>query len=322
MTEALQPGTWLGMIGGGVAARLFALAAQALGYRVAVLDPDPRSPAASAADRHLTARCGDDSACAELASLCAAVATESDQVPLRVLESLSSHRRVMPCARFAAATRDRAGWPDLLRGCEIAVAPAADGDADPGREICAIAARDAGGDIACFPIVEVVRSGADVALVIEPARVAHDVADRARGVARWLAGRIGEPGLVTVGFRLLPKNTLVVSAITPWAQECGHYTVDACATSQYAQQVRALAGQPLGSAEPRGPAVVVNLPGEAWRRGEPDWNAVLGRTNATLHLYGQAEARPGRSMGHCTVRAGHIETALDAARTIRRELGL
>jgi 5-(carboxyamino)imidazole ribonucleotide synthase len=322
MTQAVQPGTWLGMIGGGVPARLFVLAAQAEGYRVAVLDPDARSPGASAADRHLAARCGDDAACAELASLCAGVATESEQVPLRVLDSLGGGCRVMPCAKFAAAARDRACWPDLLRGCDIAVAAALDGETDAGRELCAIAARDAEGGIATYPIVEIVRSDARIALAIAPARVAHDVAERARSVARCLAAQIGAPGLVTVGFRVLPKNELLVSAIDPWARECGHYSIDACTTSQYAQQVRLLAGLPLGSTEQLGPAVTVNLPGEAWRRGEPDWSAALGRTNAKLHLYGQAEARPGCSMGHCTVRAGHIETALDAARTIRRELGL
>jgi 5-(carboxyamino)imidazole ribonucleotide synthase len=322
MTRAVQPGAWLGMIGGGVPARLFVLAAQALGYSVAVLDPDARSPAASAADRHLAARCGDDGACAELASLCAGVATESEQVPLRMLGSLGAGCRVMPCAEFAAAAQDRARWPDLLRGCEIAVASVADGDSDPGREICAIAVRDVGGDVACYTIVEIVRSGERIALVIAPARVAHDVSERARGVARSLAARMGEPGLVTAGFRVLPKNVLMLSSIAPWARECGHYTVDACATSQYVQQVQVLAGQPLGPTELLGPAVTVNLAGEAWRSGEPDWSAVLGYAGAKLHLYGQTEARPGRSMGHCTVRAGHIETALDAARTIRRELGL
>jgi 5-(carboxyamino)imidazole ribonucleotide synthase len=322
MTQAVQPGTWLGMIGGGVAARLFVLAAQAEGYRVAVLDPDARAPGASAADRHLAARCGDDTACAELAALCAGVATESEQVPLRVLDALGGTCRVLPCAKFAAAAGDRARWSDLLRGCDVDVAPMGDGEAEPAREVCAIAARDAEGDIACYPIVEIVRSDARIALAIAPARVAHDVAERARGVARCLAAQVGAPALVTVGFRVLPKNELLVSAIAPWARECGHYTIDACTTSQYAQQVRLLAGRPLGSTEQLGPAVTVNLRAEAWRRGEPDWNALLGRTNAKVHLYGQAEARPGSSMGHCTVCAGHIETALDAARAIRRELGL
>jgi 5-(carboxyamino)imidazole ribonucleotide synthase len=120
MTRAVQPGAWLGMIGGGVPARLFVLAAQALGYSVAVLDPDARSPAASAADRHLAARCGDDGACAELASLCAGVATESEQVPLRMLGSLGAGCRVSGDAmrrvrRGGAGSRAVARSPARLR---------------------------------------------------------------------------------------------------------------------------------------------------------------------------------------------------------------
>ena len=322
MTAALQPGAWLGMIGGGVAARLFVLAAQKLGYRVAVLDPDARSPAASVADRHLASRCGDEAACAALGSLCAGVAAESEQVPVRVLKSFGSACRVIPSPEVAAAVQDHSGWADLLRGCDIAVVPTAGDDAPLGREICAIAGRDADGEIACFPVAEIVRSGDQIAFAILPARVARDVAARAGDVARFLAERFGQPGLLTVGFRVLPKNELMVSLIAPWARDCGHYTIDACTTSQYEQQVRILAGQPLGSTEQVGPAVTANLTGEAWRAGEPEWDAVLGGTGAKLHLYGEAEVRPGRSMGHCTVLAGHIETAIDAARTIRHRLGL
>ena len=94
---------------------------------------------------------------------------------------------------------------------------------------------------------------------------------------------------------------LLVNEIAPRPHNSGHYTIDACVTSQFEQQVRVLCGMPLGSTAMRGTAVMVNLLGDLWRRGEPEWEQVLRHPDVKLHLYGKFEARPGRKMGHYTV---------------------
>ncbi|MCG6874106.1 MAG: ATP-grasp domain-containing protein [Betaproteobacteria bacterium] len=319
MTGALQPGGWLGMLGGGAPARLFTSAAQRLGYRVAVLDAAERSPAASLADRHVRAHFGDESACAELATLCAGVAAEGGNVPVQTLRWIGERCRVIPGAAVVSATRDAAQREALVRGCAVPLRQT-DGPMELEREICVIAARDAAGNIACYPVAEIVRRDGRLAYTIAPARVSRDIASRATDVARTVAERLGQPGLLTIGFGVLPKGELVVSEIAPWACECGHYTIDACEASQYEQQARILSGQPLGATSQIGPTVAVNLAADARGAGAPDWNAVLGRTGAKLHLYGETEARPGCSLGHCTVLAGHIETAIESARTILRAM--
>jgi len=121
---------------------------------------------------------------------------------------------------------------------------------------------------------------------------------------------------------------LVVNEIAPRPHNSGHYTIDACVTSQFEQQARVLAGLPLGDPRLHEPAVMVNLLGDIWftERGaaaqEPEWAGVLRHCNAKLHLYGKAEPRRGRKMGHVTCVAPTLEAALATARTIKRDLGI
>ena len=123
---------------------------------------------------------------------------------------------------------------------------------------------------------------------------------------------------------------LLINEIAPRPHNSGHYTIDACVTSQFEQQVRILADLPLGDTRAHGPAVMVNLLGDIWfdaapgapepARREPDWRAVLEVPEAKLHLYGKEEARRGRKMGHVTCVAPTLDRALAAARAIRRHL--
>ena len=112
-----------------------------------------------------------------------------------------------------------------------------------------------------------------------------------------------------------------MNEIAPRPHNSGHYTIDACRTSQFEQQVRVLCGLPLGDPSLHTPAVMVNLLGDIWRGGEPRWEAVLRHAGAHLHLYGKREARPGRKMGHVTVCEPSLERALEVAMAIRRDLG-
>ena len=124
---------------------------------------------------------------------------------------------------------------------------------------------------------------------------------------------------------------LLVNEIAPRPHNSGHYSIDACVTSQFEQQARVLAGLPLGEARQHEPAVMVNLLGDIWFDAadaraaaprEPDWTRVLVHPAAKLHLYGKAEPRRGRKMGHVTCLAPTLAGALAAARAIKRDLGI
>ncbi len=122
---------------------------------------------------------------------------------------------------------------------------------------------------------------------------------------------------------------LLVNEIAPRPHNSGHYTIDACVTSQFEQQARVLAGLPLGATRQHEPAVMVNLLGDIWFPSaaagaprEPDWTQVLRHPQAKLHLYGKTEPRRGRKMGHVTCLAPTLDEALAAARAIKRDLGI
>jgi len=121
-------------------------------------------------------------------------------------------------------------------------------------------------------------------------------------------------GVLCVEFFLTESGGLLVNELAPRPHNSGHLTIDACVTSQFEQQLRAVCGLPLGSTEMLRPAAMANLLGDAWSKGEPDWRAALAVPEVKLHLYGKTEARPGRKMGHLTAAAA---TAAQAERIVR-----
>ena len=127
-------------------------------------------------------------------------------------------------------------------------------------------------------------------------------------------------GILCVEFFIAREGGLLVNEIAPRPHNSGHLTFDACRTSQFEQQVRAICGFPLGATDLMQPAAMVNLLGDLWGDGEPDWAAALTLPDVKLHLYGKARARPGRKMGHLTVLAPTRELARDRALTARRLL--
>ncbi len=115
-------------------------------------------------------------------------------------------------------------------------------------------------------------------------------------------------GTACVEYFVLPDGEVLINEIAPRPHNSGHLTIEACATSQFGQQLRAICGLPLGSTAYRRPAVMVNLLGDLWENGEPNWSAVLALPEVHLHLYGKAEPRIGRKMGHLTVLAQENES--------------
>jgi 5-(carboxyamino)imidazole ribonucleotide synthase len=374
-SKPIPPGSWLGLLGGGQLGRMFTMAAQSMGYRVAVVDPGDHSPAGSVADRHIRADYLDPGALDELVRLCAAVTTEFENVPARALEFLAAHCRVSPAAQAVEIAQDRIREKRFLRNCGIAVGPYAEvsnavdldrtdeslfpgilkvarlgydgkgqaqvADREAARdawasfrrvpcvlekrldlacEISVIVARRAAGDLAHFPVSENAHAHGILDTSIVPARVSRALADAAAHAAETIAERLDYVGVLCVEFFVPARGGLLVNELAPRPHNSGHYSIDACVTSQFEQQARILAGLPLGSTAQHCPAVMVNLLGELWQRGEPDWTKVLRHGEAKLHLYGKSEARPGRKMGHYTVLAPHLDTALETAQAIRREL--
>ncbi|HLM66121.1 MAG TPA: ATP-grasp domain-containing protein, partial [Longimicrobium sp.] len=184
-------------------------------------------------------------------------------------------------------------------------------------EISVVCARSPGGEVACFPVGENEHRGGILHSTVAPARIPAEVAEQALSVARTLAEGLGVIGLLAVEMFVDERGRILMNEIAPRPHNSGHYTWEACAVSQFEQQLRAVCGLPLGDAGLLRPAAMVNLMGEdagtgTGVAGVADALAVPG---TALHLYGKAQARPGRKMGHLTALGDSADDA--AARALR-----
>jgi 5-(carboxyamino)imidazole ribonucleotide synthase len=386
----LDPGAWLGVIGGGQLGRMFCAAAQNLGFQVCVLDPDPQAPAAAVADEHLQAGYDDAAGLVRLAARCGAVTTEFENVPAESLRALARDVRVTPAAEAVAIAQDRIGEKAFLAGI-VEVAPYAviRGEADldavaadlyPGIlkaarlgydgkgqvrvanaaealagwralgavdcvleqrldlkcELSVVVARAGEGSALAYPVAENEHRDGVLAVSIVPARIESALAERAQAAALEVAERLGYVGVLCVEFFVAgapgsiggPASTqrLLANEIAPRPHNSGHYSIEACVASQFEQQVRILAGLPLGEARQMQPAVMLNLLGDLWFDGAiprtPPFSEALAIPGACLHLYRKREARRGRKMGHLTLLAPTLEVALARAASAAGRLGI
>ncbi len=180
-------------------------------------------------------------------------------------------------------------------------------------EISAVCARDASGRVECFPPSENFHRRHILCRSVVPARIDTSVAREAGLLAVRIARALDVVGILAVEFFVRRDGTLLVNELAPRPHNSGHFSFDACATSQFEQQLRAVCGLPLGSSRLLSPVVMVNLLGDAWQNGEPDWAALLSDPDVKLHLYGKSEVRPGRKMGHFCVLKPSVEEAVAAA---------
>ncbi|MEO5697815.1 MAG: 5-(carboxyamino)imidazole ribonucleotide synthase, partial [Burkholderiaceae bacterium] len=199
------------------------------------------------------------------------------------------------------------------------------------HEISVIVARNAAGDIVNLPVQQNLHRNGVLAVTQVPAPdVAVDVQQRAIEGARRLADGLGYVGVLCVEFFVLQDGSLVANEMAPRPHNSGHYSVDACDVSQFELQVRAMTGAPLVAPRQHSACVMLNLLGDLWpdagagRTAEPgpDWAAVLNLSGVHLHLYGKAEARPGRKMGHLTITAESADQAGRVARQAAAGLGI
>ena len=188
-------------------------------------------------------------------------------------------------------------------------------------EISVVLARGADGSIAVFPVGENIHHHHILDATLVPARLDPAVARRAEKLASAVAARLDFTGVLAVEMFVLADGSLLVNEIAPRPHNSGHFTLDACVTDQFEQQLRAVCGLPLGSPELLRPCAMANLLGDLWSRGEPAWAAVAAFGDVKIHLYGKDRAVPGRKMGHLTVLGATADAALERVRAARSSLG-
>lgn len=164
------------------------------------------------------------------------------------------------------------------------------------RELSVIVARSVAGEMACYEPMHNHHSHHILAKTMVPAQVPDIVAEQAQAIAATLAQALGLVGILAVELFLMKDGTLLVNELAPRAHNSGHWTIEAAATSQFEQQIRAICGHRLGATTTLCPSVMLNLIGEDVH----NLDAYLNDPHAHLHLYGKAEARKGRKMGHVT----------------------
>lgn len=174
---------------------------------------------------------------------------------------------------------------------------------DLDREISVIGARGVDGAWSCFGPIENAHVRHILDVSVAPAGVSAALAAQAIDVTRRVVEALDYVGILCVEFFITRDGRLLVNELAPRPHNSGHLTSDACRTSQFEQQLRAVCGLPLGSPEMLQPAAMANLLGDLWQGGEPNWAAALAFPNVKLHLYGKSTPRPGRKMGHLTALA-------------------
>lgn len=186
-------------------------------------------------------------------------------------------------------------------------------------ELSVIVARGDDGELATFPVSENQHKNGILETSVVPARIPAALDSQARDMATKVAEAMAYVGVLAVELFVV-EGGLLVNEMAPRPHNSGHYTMDACSVDQFEQQLRTLCGLPLARPWLLTPVAMVNLLGELWTDGEPRWTEALKRSGVRLHLYGKAEARPGRKMGHLNCLADNPDRALEIARDTRDAL--
>ncbi|GMW00225.1 MAG: N5-carboxyaminoimidazole ribonucleotide synthase [Candidatus Hydrogenedentota bacterium] len=234
-----------------------------------------------------------------------------------------------PCVlKTAGWGYDGKGQSKILDGSDLSSAWKAVGEqesvleqfVDFERELSVIGARGMDGTFVSHEIFENTHANHILDVTVSPAPVPETVAKDAVEITRGIMEKLEVVGVLCVEFFLTRSGTLLVNELAPRPHNSGHLTFDAAVTSQFEQQLRAVCGLPLGNPGLLRPAAMVNLLGDLWVNGEPDWAAACAMADVKIHLYGKREARPGRKMGHLTALAQSVESAKNAVLAARETL--
>ncbi|MGB5284324.1 MAG: 5-(carboxyamino)imidazole ribonucleotide synthase, partial [Polyangiales bacterium] len=353
MSTHQLPGATVGIIGGGQLARMMAIEARRMGYRVCVLAPHADEPAVPLADVWIAGAIDDVEAAERLAKSVDVVTVDSEHVPASLLAYIELIRPVRPSPSVLRTIQDRHAQRRFLDriGAPQPLCVAVDSLAELGEAVetvglpCVLKSRHAGydgkgqavirssgqleaswekvgrassmleelvpfdaeisvllarapdGEMRFYPVAYNVHREHVLRATMAPAPLPRSVERDALEISRSIADELDHVGMLAIEMFLVGSE-LLVNEIAPRPHNSGHYTFGACVTSQFEQHIRAVLGLPLGDPSLSTPAVMLNLFGDLWRDGDPDWMPILSLPEARLHLYGKAEPRPGRKMGH------------------------
>lgn len=189
------------------------------------------------------------------------------------------------------------------------------------NELAVIVARNASGDIKTYPVVEMEfhPEANQVEYVICPARIADDVANKARKLALKVAKKIALTGLLAVEMFQTDDDQILVNEVAPRPHNSGHYSIEASYTNQFEQHIRCILDLPLGATESKVAGIMVNLVGAEGHSGDvvyENMEEILRLEGVTPHIYGKKQTRPFRKMGHVTI----VNEDIDKARKIAQEV--
>ncbi len=349
MTDALPPGSTIGILGGGQLGRMLAIAAARLGLKCHIYEPGAGPPAGDVAASVTTAPYTDEAALIAFAKAVDIVTYEFENVPTAALDLIESHAPIRPGRNALAVSQDRVTEKSFLNDLGIATAPWAavddaasldaalqsvgtpsilktrtlgydgkgqarimspdqapdalaamaeapavlEGFVEFEREISVIVARAVDGQVICFDPGENVHRDGILYTTTVPAAIPASLRMDAVLLAGKIVNALDYVGVMGVEMFVTPGG-LLVNEIAPRVHNSGHWTIEACVIDQFQQHIRAVAGWPLGDGSRHSDAVMTNLIGNE----ADDWQSLA--TDGGLHLYGKAESRPGRKMGHVT----------------------
>ena len=362
----IMPYKTIGIIGGGQLARMMCLAAKAMGYYVAVLEPTPNSPCGQVADIEITAAYDDMDAVKKLVQISDVITYEFENIDYHALTYLEKHVYLRPGSHVLKITQHRFREKSAIRDMGIPVpefhlidSPQAlekvvrypsvlkttmggyDGkgqvvlksEADLpaaielagksecileewmpySKEISVILARGTKGESTVFPVSENIHVNKILHQSIVPARISNELEKQAILYAKKIADELDYIGVMGIEMFVV-GDKIYINELAPRPHNSGHYTIDACVTSQFEQHVRAVCGLPLGETTLHTPVVMVNVLGDHMDRKQMDnleaYMPLL--VKGKLHLYGKGEARIGRKMGHVNL-LGDVDLSLKAA---------
>jgi len=381
VSRIINPGSRIGVLGGGQLGRMFAMAARRLGYRVHTLAPEGDTPTGQVSDVEITAPYDDLDAVARFAGAVDVVTFEFENVPAAAAVIAEKHAIVRPNGRALHVAQNRIREKSFVADLGVPVTPFApvrtDGELQQAlstvgcpavlktasfgydgkgqamigetaaaaaaweslrrqesileafvtldREISIIGARAVDGSLVTFAAFENVHRHHILDVTVSPASVVEAIARQAADATRAVMEALDYVGILCIEFFVTRDGRLLFNEMAPRPHNSGHLTFDACRTSQFEQQVRAICGLPLGSPDLIQPAAMANILGHLWSDGEPNWRAALAFPDIKLHLYGKSDARPGRKMGHLTALAATTDEArkrvIEARDALTKPLG-
>ncbi len=295
----------IGILGGGQLGRMMALSAREMGFKILTLDPTDSAPCAQVADRHIKAPFTDVEAAKQLAAESDVVTYEFENISTEVAEAILKTARFGYDGKGQTVIRTEEQFQAAIERFEP-TEYVAEQWLPFDQEISVIVTRSAT-ETRVFPVSENIHRENILHLSIVPARISESLEQEAIALAESIADAVGLIGTLAIELFVVGSR-LIVNELAPRPHNSGHYSIDACETSQFEQHIRAISGLPLGDTRLTTPVVMANILGQhvtALYEQLPRLNA---RTK--VHLYGKAEAKTGRKMGHLNILADTVDDAL------------